>query len=243
MALRGGAPESGIGCVTVTSCVCCGSRRLAQQPVLWPDLIREWDLSPEEAAYVDRQQGLACRACGASLRSMALAFAVMRSFGFDGTFDAFVGGEAARALSVLEINPAGGLAPFLSSLARHTLAEYPSVDMTTLPFAGASFDLVIHSDTLEHVPRPVQGLRECRRVLRAGGRCAFTVPMIVGRLTRSRDGLPASFHGTEDARRSDFLVHTEYGADAWTHVVQAGFAECRLYALEYPAAHALVAVS
>src|SRR5208282_3830755 len=42
--------------------------------------------------------------------------------------------------------------------------------------------LVIHSDTLEHVERPVRALEECRRVLAPGGRVCFTVPIIVGRL-------------------------------------------------------------
>jgi SAM-dependent methyltransferase len=114
--------------------------------------------------------------------------------------------------------------------------------MTALPFADGAFDVVVHSDTLEHVPRPVRGLAECRRVLRPGGFCAFTVPMVVGRLTVSREGLPPSYHGSP-SNPADCLVHTEYGADAWGHVVRAGFAECRLFALEHPAAHALVGVA
>src|SRR5262249_28097788 len=95
--------------------------------------------------------------------------------------------------------------------------------------------------TLEHVPRPVEALAECRRVLRNGGVCAFTVPQIVGRLSIARAGLPSSYHGSS-ANPSDCLVHTEYGADAWKHVIQAGFDECRISVLEYPAALALIGV-
>jgi SAM-dependent methyltransferase len=164
----------------------------------------------------------------------------MRWRGGAGTFRAFVGSPDARALRVLEVNRAGGLTPFLASLEGHTLVEYPDADMQALPFADASFDVVVHSDTLEHVPNPLQGLAECRRVLRPGGGCAFTVPIVVGRLTRSRAGLPASHHGVESSPRADHLVHTEYGADVWTQVLAAGFEECRLYALEYPAAQAIV---
>src|SRR5207248_3016475 len=40
----------------------------------------------------------------------------------------------------------------------------------------------------------------------------------------------------------DFQVRTEYGADAWKHLVRAGFGECRIQSLEYPAAQALVGV-
>jgi ubiquinone/menaquinone biosynthesis C-methylase UbiE len=112
--------------------------------------------------------------------------------------------------------------------------------MLVLPFQDRSFDLVVHSDTLEHVPHPVRGLAECHRVLKPGGFCAFTVPIIVDRLTRSREGLPTSYHGAPDTRSSDLLVHTEYGADAWKHVILAGFGECRLMAFDFPASLALV---
>jgi len=113
--------------------------------------------------------------------------------------------------------------------------------MQRLPHADESFDLVVHSDTLEHVPDPVRGLAECRRVLRDGGACVFTVPIIVGRLTRSRAGLPPSYHG-EAAKGDAYLVHTEFGADAWRWPLAAGFADCRIVSLEHPAAHALIAI-
>ena len=112
--------------------------------------------------------------------------------------------------------------------------------MTRLPFEDRSYDLVLHSDTLEHVARPIRALSECRRVLKPGGFCVFTVPLIVDRLTISREGLPPSYHGTPSSNPADFLVHTEYGADAWKHVTLAGFRECRIFALDYPSAHALV---
>jgi SAM-dependent methyltransferase len=208
---------------------------------LWPGLIAEWGISPEEAAYIDRQQGTACADCGANLRSMALAGAVMRGFGFGGTFQTFVRSPLAAPLRALEVNEAGGLTPFLRQLPGHRLVAYPDVDMMALPFANGAFDLVVHSDTLEHVPEPVRGLAECRRVLRPGGACAFTVPMVVGRLSASREGLPPSYHGNP-TNPADCRVYTEYGADAWKDVIRAGFAECRIVALEYPAAQALVGV-
>ena len=40
-----------------------------------------------------------------------------------------------------------------------------------LPFPAASFDLVLSHAVIEHVPDAPLYLRECRRVLRAGGRC------------------------------------------------------------------------
>ncbi len=221
------------------NCTCCGSSEFRDGTVLWPELVAEWRIAPHEVDYINRQQATCCTRCGANLRSMALAQAILRSFGFAGSFEAWVASAAARRLRVLEVNGACHLHTFLSRLPGHTPANYPQVDLMALPYPDRSFDLVIHSDTLEHVPRPVRGLSECRRVLKPGGFCAFTVPIVVDRLTASREGLPPSYHGSP-ANAADFLVHTEYGADAWKHVVLAGFEDCRLFAFDYPAALALV---
>jgi ubiquinone/menaquinone biosynthesis C-methylase UbiE len=47
-------------------------------------------------------------------------------------------------------------------------------DAEALPFAGASFDAVVSNFGVHHVPDPVQALAQARRVLRPGGRMAFT---------------------------------------------------------------------
>lgn len=226
----------------VQQCRCCGSFDLTFTPVLWPELINAWRLNANETAYIDRQQGLKCRSCGSSFRSMALAVAIMRSYGFDGLFNAFHNWSDVARLQILEVNEAGHLTQFVSNFAGHILRAYPEIDMMCLPYPEDSFDLVLHSDTLEHVSDPVRALAECRRVLRPGGFCAFTVPIIVDRLTTSREGLPTSYHGSPGEKPEDFKVYTEYGADAWKHVVEAGFVECRMCPLEYPAALALVGV-
>lgn len=218
------------------ACTCCGSKDLVANKVLWPALVQEWGLSEYETQYIDRQQGLQCRACGSNLRSMALALAVCRCYGYRGTFRQFVKQFKTRRLRILEINEAGTLTQFLSKLPRHHIGKYPQLDMTRMPYADGSYELVIHSDTLEHVQQPVVALAECHRVLAPGGYCVFTVPMIVDRMTRSRSGLPPSFHGHPDERSPDFAVQTEYGCDAWKHLVLAGFKECRLITPEFPSA-------
>ena len=224
------------------ACLVCGNRQLpATTDTLSEALVREWQLDAQEAAYINRQQGLHCRSCRSTLRCMALALAILRLYGWNGTFAEFVRSERGHQLSVLEINEAGGLTGFLARMPQRQFVCHPETYMQALPFADQSFDLCVHSDTLEHLPDPVAGLAECRRVLRAGGACVYTVPMIVGRLSRSRSGLPPSYHGMAGLGER-YLVHTEFGADAWRTVFAAGFAECRIHALDHPAAHAFVAI-
>ena len=225
----------------VARCVVCGADDLRDVDVLSPALIAEWELAPAEVAYVNRQQGRHCGRCRSTLRCMALATAILRYCGAAGTFAEFVRTDSARGLRVLEVNEAGGVSAFLAQLPGRAFAAFPQVDMQALPHADQSFDLVVHSDTLEHVPDPLRGLAECRRVLRDGGACVFTVPAIVGRLTRSRAGLSPSYHGTP-ADGEGYLVHTEFGADAWRWPLAAGFSECRVIGVEPPAAHAWTAV-
>jgi SAM-dependent methyltransferase len=161
---------------------------------------------------------------------MALASAVLKSVGFDGIFNEFVMDESAQALRILEINEAGDLSKYLEQLPGRILVEYPEVDMKSLPFAPSSFDLVVHSDTLEHVNEPVAGLRECARVLAPGGACCFTVPIVVGRMTRSRRDLPRSYHGAD--QKSEYLVETEFGSDVWRFVLDAGFVSCTMAGMD-----------
>ena len=49
-------------------------------------------------------------------------------------------------------------------------------DALALPFANATFDRVICSEVLEHIPDDLAAMRELARVLRPGGTMAVTVP-------------------------------------------------------------------
>ncbi|MGI8688845.1 MAG: methyltransferase domain-containing protein [Thermomicrobiales bacterium] len=226
----------------IDHCLCCGSDQLIQTDVLWQRLIDDWRLAPAETVYINRQQGFHCPRCGTNLRAMALAAAVMRAYRYSGLFQDFVVSKRACELRVLEINQAGLLTQFLTRIEGHTLVAYPEIDMQALPYADGSWDLVIHSDTLEHVPNPVRGLAECARVLAPDGICAFTVPMIVDRLTLSRAGMPPSYHGDASMANPDYLVQTEFGCDVWKFIMAVGFAECRVVSLAYPAAQAFLGI-
>lgn len=219
-------------------CAVCGGNEFTRTDVLWPELVAEWALTPDEVDYVNRQQGESCNTCRANLRSIALARTMMKSLGLAGTLrDAMPQYQG----TILELNEAGTLNPVLKTAPRHHYGAYPDVDMQALPYPDASFDIVVHSDTLEHVPQPVRALAECRRVLRQGGVLCYTVPTIVGRLSRRRDGLSPSYHGAPRDGRSDHLVVSEYGADMWTEVIRAGFSSVEIVAVSYPAALALAA--
>ena len=223
------------------SCSVCGGTEFSHRTILWKELVSEWELAPHEEDYVNRQQGTACTACGANLRSIALADAIRTVVGTTLSLRKFVKTSEAARIALLEINEAGDLSRVLRRLPGRILAAYPAVDMRDLPYADASFDLVVHSDTLEHIPDPMRALEECRRVLRPGGVLCFTVPTVVGRLSRSRDGLPKSYHGSSETGSDDYRVQTEFGGDMWTYVLRAGFEAVSINAVEYPAALALSA--
>lgn len=226
----------------LSECICCGSSSIIYTPKLWDRLIQDWQLSEFEAEYINRQQGVYCKRCKVNLRGMAIAYGMMQYANFKGYFTNFVRTRKMRLKKVLEVNEAAWLTQYFNKIPGHVLASFPDVDMQKLPYQDKSFDIVVHSDTLEHVPDPLAGLRECYRVLVPGGYCVFTVPMVIDRQTRSRSGLPLSYHGSEDKSSNDYIVRTEFGGDAWKLAVEAGFSEVRIYSLEYPAAQCFLCV-
>jgi SAM-dependent methyltransferase len=225
-------------------CPICGASSFSRGAVLWDTLVNEWELTGEQRRYIDDQQGLCCDSCKSNLRSMTLAYAILSTLGLPGLFsDCCAHDSNLRKKHVLEINEAGSLTPYLNLLPNHLLISFPEYDMQQLKFPDARFDLVVHSDTLEHIPNSLQAIRECRRVLVFGGLLAYTIPIIPERLTRSRVGLSPSYHGQESTHQDDFLVHREYGSDFWSEILEAGFKNFRVYSIMYPASLAIVAMA
>lgn len=198
-------------------CPICLNTEFKQAEVLWPALVQEWELGAYQYSYINEQQGYHCTKCNSNLRSMTLAAAIMRHFKYGGSFENFVRDQGKWQQSIfLEINECGSLGQ-LTLLNNHILLKYPAIDMMKIEFRDESVDYVLHSDTLEHVPNGIQGLMECWRILKPGGALFFTIPILHERLTKSRKGLPDSYHGEQS------LVHREYGADFYTEILRAGF--------------------
>ncbi len=67
--------------------------------------------------------------------------------------------------------------PAMLNLAREALpdANFVEGDAMDLPFEDAVFDAVTIGFGVPHIPKPPKALREARRVLRLGGRIAFSV--------------------------------------------------------------------
>ena len=67
-------------------------------------------------------------------------------------------------------------APAMLAVARvrDAAVQFDEGDAEALPYADATFDAVVANFGIHHVPRPLFALREAHRVLRAGGRVAFS---------------------------------------------------------------------
>src|SRR5262249_34113808 len=103
--------------------------------------------------------------------------------------------------------------------------------LTRLTYPDGCFDLVLTSETLEHVPDLDAALRELRRVLAPGGRHVFTIPLLpqtpktFPRMVVLPDGTvedlaPRIAHPGGDW---GYPVFTEFGADFPEQLREARF--------------------
>lgn len=82
-------------------------------------------------------------------------------------------GAAARGAIVTGLD----FSPAMLAVARagHPSIAFDEGDAETLPYPSAGFDVVVSNFGIHHVPRPPLALGEAYRVLRPGGRMAFTI--------------------------------------------------------------------
>lgn len=211
-------------------CFACGSSgsKWLGQKIINDSLAREWKLTPGLRAAFDARESSFCPECGNSQRTRDLAEAIVTEFDF-GTKNLKEWVEAAnkRKIKVAEINSCGALHQIFQELRHLSYSEFVPEndikqrlknflkdirreDLYELSYKDNSFDLVLTSDVLEHVPDYKQAVAECIRVLKPGGLLLFTIPLIWGRKTINRKDLASSYHGSGEP---DNLVYWEFGSD------------------------------
>jgi SAM-dependent methyltransferase len=184
--------------------------------------------------------GLRCAGCSSGPVQMSIGWALREEIGALGAFD------------VCELSARGALSSYLRRKARSVAtSEYfhdvaPGTmhdgarceDVQRLTYADASFDLVTHTEVLEHVPDDARAFAELLRVLRPGGTMLFTVPMHGGPHTveraRLRDGvvehlLEPVYH-IDPLQPEGILAFRDYGLDIVDRLRAAGFVDARILA-------------
>lgn len=238
-------------------CVACGrASRFAFNS--WVIPLDQFE--PEDAALVlhayRRRESLLCAWCNSSLRVRCLAAAAVALFGGPGmSFAQLLERPSFRRLDVAEMNPIGSADSLHRMLLRLPKLAYSSYsgraglgqivggvrneDLCNLTYPDGSFDLLLSSDTLEHVPDVDRAIAETLRVLRPGGVHLFTVPLVAtrpGSLRRAvmRDEqveheLPPRYHGRGSGAfrflpaGDDLLTFSEFGGDLAGRLEKAGF--------------------
>lgn len=219
---------------------------LYRRAVVPPKLEQLWGLTPRLAEALARKESLDCAWCGAKLRARRLARVVLDLYPVGSppaparSVAGWVRTGEARRLRVAEVNRIEGLHEPLSRLPNLSFSDFDpagapggvrSEDLTRLSYPDATFDLVLTSETLEHVPDLDRALREIGRVLVPGGRHVFTVPLLPGvgrtfaRTVVGPDGIiehraPPVHHPGGDV---GYPVFTEFGTDLPDLLRRAGF--------------------
>ena len=218
-------------------CAACGALGdYKYAPVINDELARQWGLDAVERRAFSARESMACPECGCTFRLRQLARAIAAVYGGQESLRHAVAQPAFQALQVAEINSCGGIHGFIKHLPNLHYSEYgsnePGVrdeDLMALTYEDNSMDLVLTSETLEHIPDPARSLSEIYRVLKPGGWHIFTIPVrwTTDTVTRARLkggtvelAKEASYHG---AGQDDYLVFTEFGRQAVSLIEAAGF--------------------
>jgi len=188
----------------------------------------------------DDETAIRCLRCAASAVHLAIGHALREAVPDLDRCDA------------CELSTRGALADHLRRHARSVaLSEYVDgvrggdvqdgvrcEDVQALTYADASFDLVTHTEVLEHVADDARAFAELFRVLRPGGRLLFSVPLQAGpTFERARRHAGAiehlaqpSYHGDPYRAGARILVFRDYGEDIAQRLALAGFADVEVRA-------------
>lgn len=230
-------------------CSVCGTKvqKWLFKPIISDDLAKRWALTKDLRRMFDQRESNFCPDCKNSLRTRALAEAIIKTFPYANASSLREWQKHAdkKGLKIAEINSCGNLHKFLKqidgisyseyqlslidnnpvitlkNIIKKLLYNYKHEDITQLTYDDNTFDLVLHSETLEHIINVEKAMKEIRRILKPGGYCLFTVPIIPERKNVQRAGYGKkgkiinyknpSYHGFNNRR--DYLVCWEFGRD------------------------------
>ena len=195
-----------------------------------------------------------CPHCGASNRQRQMAWILRRELGLAASGPLVI----PEGVSVYNVEANGPLHEALKVHPQYQCSEYwgdkaefgevvdgtRNEDLQALTFASASFDVVLSSDVLEHMPQPYRAHSEIHRVLKPGGRHIFTVPygeamirdqvrasLIDGKVVHHHE---AVFHGDPVRPGEGILVWTIFGLEMFVRLNEIGF-ETQFWRLHEPA--------
>ena len=221
-------------------CSACGKRsRFTYKPIINEKLAKEWQLNNRLRKAFSLRESMSCGFCASSARSRAQAAAMLEVIDAkEKSLKSAIDNKRFDNLVVAEINSCGFLHEFLDSIPHLFYSEYKPKnkkishqDLMNLKYNNNTFDIILTSETLEHIPEPEKALREIWRTLKPGGWHIFTVPLIIDRKTKERvsvergkviNKFEPSYHGCGKFE-SDFLVCREYGSDFFNLLKKEGF--------------------
>lgn len=193
------------------------------------------------------REGYSCMHCRASMRYRGQTDLLVLLFGNSQNTclaDLAVDPEFSK-LSIFEPGVTGPFRPFFESLKNYQNSFYwddvelgaerdgvRCENLEKLTFADDSIDLMISSDILEHVRRPIDAFRETHRVLKLGGVHIFSVPAEAPLRANTRMRVDTTteedifleephYHGDGTGGRS--LVYTDFGRDLVDQLLGLGF--------------------
>ena len=229
-------------------CEVCGRSALflEVERAIPAELARRWGLTPRTRASLVAKETRYCSRCRAPLRGRRLATVMMELIPVPGVscLKEWVEVPEIRSLAVAEINFVDGMHEVLRRLPHLAYSEYREgaepgsthdgrrhEDITRLTYADASFDMVVTSETLEHVPDVAKAIAETYRVLKPGGVHVLTVPLLPGVArtfprSRLRDGGTVEHLATPICHPGGdrgWPVFTEFGADLPQILAAPGF--------------------
>jgi SAM-dependent methyltransferase len=219
-----------------SACETCGRKgpKRFLQAAVGQELVSMWGLSADEARKLRIKESMICPWCGSKTRGRRLAAALLHILPTEArSVREYANLAGAGSKQILILNVVDGLSESLAGVEGIVQSEFIDgsrpgeivgglrhEDAQRLTFDDQSFDVVISSETLEHIPNLDQALGEIGRVLKTGGVHLFTIPLKPGTgVTEKRLQI------AEDGSMVDLVkprLHHPGGSWGWPVVTEFG---------------------